>query len=51
MHNLDAAVGYWIHLVGVGIEIFGVLVIVLGIGLVHASFYSPTGGRTALRNL
>jgi uncharacterized membrane protein len=31
MHNLDAAVGYWIHFVGVGIEIFGVLVIVLGI--------------------
>lgn len=32
MHDLDAAVGYWLHLVGNGIEIFGVLVIVLGIG-------------------
>lgn len=32
MHDLDAAVSYWIHLVGTGIEIFGVLVIVLGIG-------------------
>jgi len=32
MHDLDAAVGYWIHIVGIGIEIFGVLVIVLGIG-------------------
>src|SRR4051812_47052281 len=29
--DLDAAVGYWINLVGNGIEIFGVLVIVLGI--------------------
>jgi len=32
MHDFDAAVGYWIHIVGIGIEIFGVLVIVLGIG-------------------
>jgi uncharacterized membrane protein len=32
MHDLDAAVGYWLHIVGNGIEIFGVLVIVLGIG-------------------
>jgi hypothetical protein len=32
MHDLDAAVSYWIHIVGSGIEIFGVLVIVLGIG-------------------
>ena len=32
MRDLDAAVGYWLHLVGNGIEIFGVLVIVLGIG-------------------
>jgi len=32
MHNFDATVGYWIHIVGIGIEIFGVLVIVLGIG-------------------
>ncbi len=31
-NDLDAGVGYWIHLVGNGIEIFGVLVIVLGIG-------------------
>ena len=31
MHNIDAAVGYWIHFVGIWIEIFGVLVIVLGI--------------------
>ena len=30
--DLDAAVSYWIHIVGNGIEIFGVLVIVLGIG-------------------
>ena len=29
--DLDAAIGYWINLVGNGIEIFGVLVIVLGI--------------------
>jgi len=29
--DLDATVGYWINLVGNGIEIFGVLVIVLGI--------------------
>jgi uncharacterized membrane protein len=29
--DLDAAVGYWINLVGNGIEIFGVLVIVVGI--------------------
>jgi uncharacterized membrane protein len=29
--DLDAAVGYWINLVGNGIEIFGVMVIVLGI--------------------
>jgi len=29
--DFDAAVGYWINLVGNGIEIFGVLVIVLGI--------------------
>ena len=29
--ELDRAVGYWINLVGNGIEIFGVLVIVLGI--------------------
>ncbi len=32
MHDLDATVGYWINIVGIGIEIFGVLVIVLGIG-------------------
>ena len=32
MHDLDTAVGYWIQVVGIGIEIFGVLVIVLGIG-------------------
>jgi len=32
MHDLDVAVSYWIRLVGNGIEIFGVLVIVLGIG-------------------
>ncbi len=32
MHDLDAAVGYWIQIIGIGIEIFGVLVIVLGIG-------------------
>jgi uncharacterized membrane protein len=32
MHDIDAAVSYWIHIVGNGIEIFGVLVIVLGIG-------------------
>jgi hypothetical protein len=32
MHDLDAAVGYWLHFVGNEIEIFGVLVIVLGIG-------------------
>jgi uncharacterized membrane protein len=32
MNELDAAVSYWIHIVGNGIEIFGVLVIVLGIG-------------------
>ena len=31
-NDLDAGVGYWIDLVGNGIEIFGVLVIVLGIG-------------------
>ena len=30
--DLDAAVSYWIRIVGIGIEIFGVLVIVLGIG-------------------
>jgi uncharacterized membrane protein len=29
--DLDVAVGYWINLVGNGIEIFGVLVIVVGI--------------------
>jgi uncharacterized membrane protein len=31
MPGFDAAVGVWIHAVGLGIEIFGVLVIVLGI--------------------
>jgi uncharacterized membrane protein len=31
LRDLDVAVGYWINLVGNGIEIFGVLVIVLGI--------------------
>jgi uncharacterized membrane protein len=31
LSDLEAAVGYWIHVVGNGIEIFGVLVIVLGI--------------------
>jgi len=31
MHDLDASVGTWIHLVGSVIEIFGVLVIVLGV--------------------
>jgi uncharacterized membrane protein len=29
--DLDAGVGFWIHVVGNGIEIFGVLIIVLGI--------------------
>lgn len=32
MNDLDTAVSHWIHIVGNGIEIFGVLVIVLGIG-------------------
>ncbi|MEP7029519.1 MAG: DUF1622 domain-containing protein [Pseudolabrys sp.] len=32
LSDLDAGVGYWIHVVGNGIEIFGVMVIVLGIG-------------------
>jgi uncharacterized membrane protein len=31
MPDLNAAISYWIHFVGNGIEIFGVLVIVLGI--------------------
>ena len=31
MHNVDATVGYWIHAVGIGIEIFGVVLIVAGI--------------------
>ena len=31
MHSIDAAVGYWIHAVGIGIEIFGVVLIVAGI--------------------
>src|SRR5712691_5725298 len=32
LNDLDTAIGQWIHIVGSGIEIFGVLVIVLGIG-------------------
>ena len=44
MHDLDAAVGYWLHFVGNGIEIFGVLVIVLGIGW---STYLYIGQRMA----
>ena len=31
LNDLDASVGTWIHAIGNGIEIFGVLVIVLGI--------------------
>ena len=31
LNDLDASVGAWIHAIGNGIEIFGVLIIVLGI--------------------
>ena len=44
MHDLDAAVAYWLHFVGNVIEIFGVLVIVLGIGW---STYLYIGQRMA----
>ena len=45
--DLDATVGYWINLVGNGIEIFGVLVIVLGICWSTFHFVSR---RTAEQN-
>ncbi len=32
LRDIDAAISHWIHVVGNGIEVFGVLVIVLGIG-------------------
>ena len=63
MHDLDAAVGYWIHIVGIGIEIFGVLVIVLGIvwstflyvghrlGEQHYTTYKIRIGRSLLLGL
>ena len=44
MRDLDAAVAYWLHFVGNVIEIFGVLVIVLGIGW---STYLYVGQRMA----
>ena len=31
MNDIDTAIGRWIHVVGSGIEIFGVMVIVIGI--------------------
>ena len=45
--DLDATVGYWINLVGNGIEIFGVLVIVFGICWSTFHFVSR---RTAEQN-
>jgi uncharacterized membrane protein len=41
-HLVETAASYWIHLVGVGIEIFGVLVIVAGIIWSSRYIFEPT---------
>ena len=63
MPNLDAEVSHWIHVVGTLIEIFGVLVIVLGIvwstfqyirqraGEQHYAIYKIRIGRSLLLGL
>src|SRR5262249_15225296 len=46
---LDSMASHWIRIVGIGIESFGVLVIVAGIAWSTFRFFTTADGRAALR--
>jgi hypothetical protein len=45
---LEKLVSHWLHVVGNGIEVFGVLVIVIGDRMVNVSVPEKADGRASL---
>ena len=48
MFALEAAIGQWVRIIGVAIDVFGVVIIVIGVAWSTYLFLNPRSGRASL---